>query len=231
VDESWPTEGTRSSFYARHKAEVERELDAFESANPRTRVTRLRPALTFKREAASEIRRYFAGPFLPSPLLRRNLLPIVPAVDRLRFQAVHADDVASAYHAAVQRDAHGAFNVAADPVLDPGELARVLGARPVPVPAAVLRLLTLTTWKLRLQPTPPGWLDMALSVPIMDTARARKELDWEPQHSSSDALLELLDGLREGDGAPSPPLAPDAGGRLRLRERTERSAFSTTRPA
>src|SRR3954471_18614947 len=34
VDERWPTEGIPSSFYARHKAEVERMLDAFERQHP-----------------------------------------------------------------------------------------------------------------------------------------------------------------------------------------------------
>ena len=32
------------------------------------------------------------------------------------------------------------------------------------------------TWRLRLQPAPEGWVDMAFSVPIMDTTRAREEL-------------------------------------------------------
>ena len=53
VDESWPREGIRTSFYSRHKAEVERLLDQFEIEHPRIRVVRLRPALIFKREAAS----------------------------------------------------------------------------------------------------------------------------------------------------------------------------------
>ena len=30
VDESWPTTGIPTSFYSRHKAEVERLLDRFE---------------------------------------------------------------------------------------------------------------------------------------------------------------------------------------------------------
>jgi UDP-glucose 4-epimerase len=55
VDESWPTGGIESSFYARHKSEVERILDRFEREQPEIRVVRLRPALIFKREAASEI--------------------------------------------------------------------------------------------------------------------------------------------------------------------------------
>jgi UDP-glucose 4-epimerase len=210
VDEDWPTEGIATSFYARHKAEVERELDVFERDHPATRVVRLRPALIFKREAASEIRRYFAGPLLPTSLVRREMVPLVPAIDRLRFQAVHSDDVGEAYRLATVRDVRGAFNIAAEPVLDPDELGRILDARPVPVPPVALRMLALATWKLRLQPTPPGWLDMALAVPIMATERARSELGWTPRHSSADALLELIDGIHRRDGAPTPPLQPAA---------------------
>src|SRR3954451_2585095 len=219
VDESWPTEGIPTSFYARHKAAVERILDAFEAAHRDIRVVRLRPGLIFQREAASEIRRLFAGPLLPSPLVRRSLIPIVPRIDRLRFQAVHAHDVGDAYRlAVVTQGARGAFNVAAEPVLDPDELGRVLGARPVRVPASAVRALVSITWKARLQPTPPGWLDMALAVPLMDTARAREELGWTPRPSSADALLELLDGLRERAGYDTPPLDPGAGGPLRAKE-------------
>jgi len=219
VDESWPTEGIPTSFYARHKAAVERILDAFAAAHPDVRVVRLRPGLIFQREAASEIRRLFAGPLLPSPLVRRGLVPVVPRVDRLRFQAVHAHDVGEAYRlAAVTETARGAFNVAADPVLDPDVLAEVLGARTVPVPAGVLRAAAALTWRARLQPTPPGWLDMALAVPLMDTTRAREHLGWTPRHTSVDAFTALFDGLRDGAGYGTPPLDPAAGGPLRVRE-------------
>src|SRR5436305_10171249 len=68
VDESWPTSGIETSFYSRHKAAVERILDSFEAAHPEMRIVRLRPGLIFQREAASEIRRLFAGPFLPGTL-------------------------------------------------------------------------------------------------------------------------------------------------------------------
>jgi UDP-glucose 4-epimerase len=57
-------------------------------------------------------------------------------------------------------------------------------------------------------------------VPLMDTTRARTELGWEPQHFAGDALLELLEGIREGAGADLPPLRPHAGGRFRQREVT-----------
>src|SRR3954449_1015392 len=96
VDESWPTTGIASSFYSRHKAEVEAMLDRFEHEHPSVRVVRLRPGLIFKRQAASEIRRYFIGPFLPSPLVHPRLIPVFPAPDGLRFQAVHSHDVGDA---------------------------------------------------------------------------------------------------------------------------------------
>jgi UDP-glucose 4-epimerase len=219
VDETWPTTGIPSSFYARHKAAVERILDSFEAANPDIRVVRLRPGLIFKRAAATGIRRLFAGPLLPSPLVRRDLIALIPRHPRLVFQAVHSLDVGEAYRLAiVSDDAHGAYNVAADPVLDPPELARILGARTVPVPAKLLRAAADVTWRLRLQPTSPGWLDMGLAVPVMDTSRARNELGWNPRHSAADALLELLDGMRDGAGVQTPPLAPETSGPARVRE-------------
>src|SRR5215216_4254116 len=209
VDESWPAGGTPTSFYARHK----------EAAQPDLRVVRLRPALIFKREAASGIRRLFAGPLLPSPLVRPSLLPVLPLPEGLRIQAVHADDVGEAYRlAATDERARGAYNVAADPVLDAGTLGRVLEARPVPVPVGAVRAAADASWRLRLQPTPAGWLDMGMAVPLMDSGRIRRELGWAPRHSAEEALLELLDGIRRRAGAPTPPLDPRTGGLLRWRE-------------
>ena len=219
VDESWPTTGIKSSFYARHKAEVERLLDRFEGEHPATRVVRLRPGLIFKREAASGIRRLFAGPLLPSALVQRRLIPVVPAHPRLVFQAVHSHDVGHAYRLALMREeARGAFNIAAEPVLDPQELGRMLGARPVRVPGGLLRGGAALSYRLRLQPSEPGWVDMGLGVPLMDVSRARSELGWSPQHSSSAALLDLLEGIREGAGLETPPLEPGGAGPLRARE-------------
>ena len=216
VDESWPRDGIPSSFYARHKAETERILDSLEDE---LRIVRLRPALIFKREAAAEIRRLFAGPLLPTPLLRPGLIPLLPVTDRLVLQAVHSLDAGEAYRlAALDPNARGAYNVAADPVLDSQTLARTLRARPVKVPASVLRALADASWRAHLQPTPPGWLDMGLAVPVMDSRRARTELGWTPRYSSTEALLELLAGMRASAGERTPPLEPKAGGPLRLRE-------------
>ena len=211
VDESWPTRGISTSFYARHKAEVERLLDGVEARSPGLRVVRMRPALTFKAEAAKRVRRLFAGPLLPGALWRASRIPVVPDIPGLRVQGVHADDVAEAYRLAVVGDARGAFNLAADPVLDPERLAQVLGARRVPVPAGAARAAMDLTWRLRLQPSPPGWLDMALRVPLMDAGRAREVLGWAPRVDAGAALLDLFAGTGEGAAEATPALEARLG--------------------
>jgi nucleoside-diphosphate-sugar epimerase len=217
VDESWPHDGIDSLFYARHKAACEHALDAIEGRGPR--IVRLRPGLIFKGEAGPEIRRLFAGPLLPTQILRPGLIPVLPLPDGLVLQAVHSRDVADAYRlAALEPHADGAYNIAADPILTPKRIAKVLGARHVNVPPAALRALADLSWKAHLQPTPAGWLDMGMAVPVMDTSRAREHLGWTPKIDSESALLDLLAGMRDTEGLDTPPLKPHAGGPLRLRE-------------
>jgi len=209
VDESWPRDGVPGAWYAQHKAETERLLDALEARHPGLRVVRLRYTYAMKREAASGQRRLFFGPFLPTSLFRPRLFPAVPDVPGLTVQLVHSDDVGDAYRRAiVSESARGPFNLAADPPLTPREIARTLHSRTVPLPRAVLRTAAAATWRARLQPTSPDWVDLALGVPVLDTARARTELGWQPRRTAQETLLEWFAGLREHAGLPTPPLEP-----------------------
>jgi nucleoside-diphosphate-sugar epimerase len=131
---------------------------------------------------------------------------------------VHSYDVGEAFRLALLADVRGAFNLATEPVLDAEEIGRILGARPVPFPARVARAGADLSWRLRLQPVSPGWLDLSREVPIMDTTRARRELGWEPRFDAGETLLEILAGLREGADLDTPPLSRRTSGPLRLRE-------------
>jgi UDP-glucose 4-epimerase len=218
VGESWPTHALPTSAYGREKSYVERVLDVFEIRHAECRVVRLRPGFIFKRESAPEQRRLFAGPLLPAFLARPAFIPVVPALPGMTLQALHTDDAADAYRRALLSEVRGAFNVAADPVLDPAALGDLLGARPVPVPKAAARAVMAAAWHLHLIPAEPALLDLALSLPVMDTTRARTELGWVARRSATEAVAEFLSGLRAGAGLPTPPLDPAAGGRWRERE-------------
>ncbi|MGN9843195.1 hypothetical protein ACTMTI_34230 [Nonomuraea sp. H19] len=197
---------------------MERALDMFERDHPEIRVVRLRPGFIFKREAATEQRRLFGGPFLPHRLIRPGLVPFVPDTPGLRFQALHADDAGEAYRLAVTTSVWGPFNIAADPVIEPRVLADLLGARLVPAPGWLLHGAASVAWHLRLVPASPDLLDMLLRLPIMDTTRSRTELGWAPAHTAVEAIEAFLEGARSAADFGTPPLSSHTSGPGRIRE-------------
>ncbi|HKG49850.1 MAG TPA: NAD-dependent epimerase/dehydratase family protein [Actinomycetales bacterium] len=206
VDESWPATGVPTSPYSRHKAAAESLLDAYQAEHPDggMTVTRLRPGLIGQRMAGSELLRYGVPAYVPGSLLR--LLPVFPVDRSLVVPMVHADDVAAAIVRVLELRAAGAFNLAAEPPVTRDDLATAFGARPVHLPAPVLRLLASAAWHARLQPVDPGWVDLGFSVPLLDSGRARAELGWTPTKDSHTIVAEVVAGMTEADAGESPPL-------------------------
>jgi UDP-glucose 4-epimerase len=200
VSESWPDSGQQTSVYSRHKVIVERVLDQFVLEHPETTVARFRPTVVVQREAAWLIRSLYLGPFIPRAaleLLRRRVLPVVPMPAGIALQFVHADDVGDAVIRLMQRRAHGSFNIAAD-VLDGAAIGRLVGGRPVDVSPRMVRALVSALHRARLLALSPGWFDVATNTPLMDTSKARAELDWAPTRTSTESASELIDGLADG---------------------------------
>jgi UDP-glucose 4-epimerase len=218
ADESWPTDGPSSAAYSREKAYVERLLDIFELEHPQTRVVRFRPAFVFQRSAATAQRRIFGGPLLPGRLLDPRFIAALPVPKGFEMQAVHAGDLARAIAAAVERPVSGAFNIAADDVLDAAALADIFSARAVTVPAGLVRSALGLAWRAHLVPAPADLFDALMRIPMMSTDRARDELGWQPQHTGREALEAFLDGVRQGAGSRMPALDPDSSGPLRVNE-------------
>ncbi len=212
VDESWPTSGIASLPYGREKAMLEALCARLAHDRPEMRVVPLRAGFVMQRENAARIRRVMLGPLVPRTATSERL-PVVPWVKELRAQGLHATDFAEAFRLAVVGDARGPFNVVDETPLDARDVADLLGARTVRVPVSVARAAAAAGFRARLQPTHPGWIDLLRHTPMLSTRRAREELGWRPRVPSRDALRELLEGLRDGAGGPTPPL--DAGGRRR----------------
>lgn len=217
VDESWPTHGWPEAAYTREKAYLERYLDSYEQRYPWIRVVRMRPAFMFKQQSASEQRRLFAGPLLPGRLVRSGTAPVVPDMPGLSMQFLHTDDAAEAFLNAITGPVRGAFNLSTEPIVDARELAAVMRARTVRVPVRAARAAVHAAWATRMLPASPQLLDAALRLPMMDWSRARDELNWRPQRTSTETFQEFLLGLRTASGMDTPPLTPRLphGGRAR----------------
>jgi len=201
VDESFATTGISTSVYSRHKAEVERRLDEFERKNPRISVVRLRPCLTLKRAAASQILRRFAGPLFPRAAFAQVAQNVARQLANTGAQVAHTSDVANAYRLAVFSDARGAFNVA------PREGRNVRSFLDAPsVPAsAMLKAATLAS-RFGLHRADPDFMELSMQGPLLDDTRARNELGYAARYQADEVVAEVLVGLRDEAGLHTPPL-------------------------
>ena len=162
-----------TSTYSTHKATLERQIARHAARHPE--LTHHRPApgadlpADVRERAAAALRRAVRA---RARSCVRGRLPLLPDIAGLRFQAVHTDDIAEAYRLALLApDARGAYNVAAEPVLDMPAIARERKARTVRVPRAVARGAFAAAYAARLHPSEPSWLDLALETPLMACER------------------------------------------------------------
>jgi UDP-glucose 4-epimerase len=206
VDEDWPTGGVPGSPYSAHKSAAERLLDAHGATGQSPRVTRMRPGIVGQREAGSALLRYGVPGFVPAKAL--GMLPVLPLDRALAIPMVHADDVADAIVRALQRQAYGAFNLAAEPAIRPHHIGAALDARVVHVPSRVLRAAMNATWHAHVQKLDPGWLDLGMAVPLMDTGRAADVLGWSPAVDAGEVLVETVAGLLTASSGSTAVLRP-----------------------
>ena len=205
VDESYPHTGMPTSQYSSDKAAAEGLLDAYLRDHPDgMTITRVRPGIVMQRDAGAALDRYGLPAYFPVRLLRH--LPLLPLDGRFAIPVVHSDDVADALVRMLDQGRGGAFNLAADGPLTREIVADVLGARAVQMPAPVLRALVSSSWRFRLQPLSPGWIDLAFGVPLQDCTRAHHELGWRPSADPHRTLSDAVAGMAGNVGTSSPAL-------------------------
>ena len=170
--------GSERFYYSAQKAELEAVL-AEETADTELETYVLRPCIVAGPDAQLLLRQLPPRPFLlPDP--------------GTPFQLVHHDDVASALVAAtLGAGTPGAYNLAGEGTITLGDLAKALGRHSFPVPRILLGPASLGA-KLPLMPTLAQWVNAGRVPVVMDTAKARGELGWQPRYSSRETLRELV---------------------------------------
>jgi nucleoside-diphosphate-sugar epimerase len=197
MTEDWPTRPARRLFYAQEKAELEHLLQQEAARHPETELYLLRPPIVLGPHAVGG---KVSVPHALAPLARaldgrprRLPVPLPAVVPDLPIQFIHEEDVGRALlQCVVGAGPAGAYNIAADDVLSSVDVAREVGLLPVRVPGKPVQLAARLASRLPLLPTVAQWVESASHPAIMDTTRAKTDLDWTPRRSAREALRDAL---------------------------------------
>jgi UDP-glucose 4-epimerase len=196
--------GSESFYYSAQKAELEATLDLLLDGSEVDAFV-FRPCIVAGPRATMLVEKVVEGARLgdPLPALRRGLgrlplpQPVLPDI-AAPLQLVHHDDVARALVAAIAgRGELGAYNLAGEGQLGIGDIARALGWRTVPVPTAAVGLGASVAKRLSFLSPQLEWATALRTPVLMDTAKARRELGWEPRFDAAETLLQTAVSARE----------------------------------
>jgi len=183
LTEEAPLLGAAASEHARDLVSLDMVAQSFFWKHTDTETVILRPAhvLGTLENAASNY-------------LRLKVVPTLLGFDPM-VQVVHQDDVVRAIMLSLRPGVRGIFNLAGPP---PVALSRALGVlerKVLPVPHTVARLGAERLWRWRMGPVPPPDLDFIRYVCMVDDARARDVLGYEP-HFGLVETLQAVDAER-----------------------------------
>lgn len=210
LTEDIPPRGTERHYYSAQKAKLEATLHEIVE-DSETEAYVFRPCIVAGPDALAlvqnipyvqlfELVRRHQNPVTAAVLAAverfPNLKPVLPDPGT-RFQLVDHDDVARAFTAGVLGlGTPGVYNLAAPGELTVADLAAELGWYSFPVPATALDGAADLVARLPLLPAQAQWIETLRQSVIMDSAKAKRELGWEPRHDGRDTLRETVEAAR-----------------------------------
>jgi nucleoside-diphosphate-sugar epimerase len=195
IEEDWPTRPADRLFYAREKAELEQLLAVAAADAPAVDLYLLRPPIVLGPNAVGGKVSVPGWLRAIADRVPKRLPPVPIPVPDLPVQVIHQDDVASALlQCVLGAGPPGAYNIAADQPLTFPDIVRLFGGIPVPLPAGPAHATARAAAQLPALPQKAQWVEALAHPAIMDTTKARTELDWTPRISARDALLETFRG-------------------------------------
>lgn len=198
ITEEVPPRGSPEHYYSEQKAACEAALAEI-TAGSALEVFVLRPCIVAGPRAHA-LAEAMPWNWLPDPVRKVSqalplFKPLVPDPGT-PLQLVHHDDVAAAIVLAATSSAPpGAYNIAADGVLSISDVVRALGARPVPVPHAAASVASEVIARLSFVPSALEWLHVVRTSVVMDTAKAKSQLGWQPKYTAAETLSGLAASL------------------------------------
>lgn len=204
LTEDVPARGSEGFYYSAQKAELEGLLDEL-LLGSEVEAYVFRPCIVAGPRATMLIEQTVDAVRVvdPVPLLRKGVekLPLVSPVlpdPGTPIQLVHHDDVAQAMTAAICGDGPpGVYNLAGEGEVQVSDIARELGWHSVPVPGPAVSAGTAAARRLKFVSSKLEWAIAADTPVLMDTERARRDLDWKPVHHAEETLRETVAGARE----------------------------------
>jgi nucleoside-diphosphate-sugar epimerase len=204
LTEDVPARGTEAHPYSADKAAVEEVLSEVVEGSE-TDAYIFRPCIVAGPEAPlliNSIPYVQLGDRMPGAV--RALFDQVPILKPvlpdpgIPFQLVHHDDVATALRSAVLgRGTPGVYNLAGPGELTMRDLAEALGYYTVPVPELAVDATAEVIARLPFMPDEASWIEAARIPVLMDTAKARKQLQWRPRHDALETLRATVEAHRE----------------------------------
>ncbi|HEX2073973.1 MAG TPA: NAD-dependent epimerase/dehydratase family protein [Geodermatophilus sp.] len=197
IREDWPVRPAERLFYAQEKAQLEQLLEVEAATTPDVALYLLRPTVVLGPNAVGA-KDVLPGPLAPLGRLllarpRRLPVPVPLVVPDLPVQFVHEEDVGRALLLCVLgAGPPGAYNIAGDGVLTAADVARELGALPLPVPPAPAQAAARAVARLPLLPPVAEWVEAVSRPAIVDTSKAKQLLGWTPRYTGLEALRATL---------------------------------------
>jgi UDP-glucose 4-epimerase len=204
LTEDVPARGSEGFYYSAQKAELEDLLDELLPGSG-VEAYVFRPCIVAGPRATMLIEQTVEAVRVgdPVPALRKGIgkLPLVKPIlpdPGTPLQLVHHDDVAQAMAAAIAGDGPpGVYNLAGEGEVRVRDIARALGWRWVPVPGPAVSVGTAAAKRLKFVNSKLEWAIAADTPVLMDTTKARQDLNWKPQHDAIETLDETVLGARE----------------------------------
>lgn len=173
----------KSFHYAYHKRLVENEvIQPFIKEHPEINVVILRPS-------------GFLGPMAKNyvaNILRSKILPVMIGGRNTRIQFLHIRDLLDAIVLIIQKNTAGIFNVSPDDVVEMKDIPKLLPGHKLFIPELLARLGISFAWVLHLYKAPSSYLDFVRFEFIASNEKIKKELQWNPKYSTTDAIKSLI---------------------------------------